>query len=252
MSNADEGTPAVPEASPPEDTAPQPVEDSAAPDTGAASSGGGDGGSGNTVLFIEGHEPLVGLDVQYQMVLQSRGLVLQTVREIAVKPSDAVGKRLVVLSYSVLSTAFDATPLAGITVPMIVTEHMVLAQLGMTTPAGHGFQQGETQISIISSDPTLTAGFPMGNLTVYSQTGEFFWGLTAPGAINVATIPGDPTHVAYFAYPAGAMMAGGLTAPAKRMLFFAVAHSPNPLSTIEYMNADGMKVLGGAIDWMLK
>jgi hypothetical protein len=241
----------LPDASALEDTSP-PVPDAAGtPDTGVPS-GGAEGGSSNTVLMIDGAMPTVGLDGQYRMVLQSKGLVIQDIRETVVKPSDAIGKRLVLLSYSVDSAAFDATPLASIPVPMIVTEHMVLGKLGMTTAAGHGFQEGETQIAIISSDPVLTAGFPMGNLTVYGQTGEFFWGLTGPGAVNVATIPGTPAHVVYFAYPAGVMMAGGLTAPAKRMLFFAVAHTPNPYSTVPFMNADGLKVLGGAIDWMLK
>jgi hypothetical protein len=248
----------VTEAAPPDDAAPgdeaSPQQDAPAPPDMGPSSGSAEGGQGegNTVLMIDGAMPMVGLDGQYRMVLQSKGLVIQDIRETVVKPSDAMGKRLVLLSYSVDSAAFDATPLAGIPVPMIVTEHMVLGKLGMTTAAGHGFQQGETQISIISSDPLLTAGFPMGNLTVYGPTGEFFWGLTSPSAINVATIPGNPAHVVYFAYPAGAMMAGGMTAPAKRMLFFAVAHTPNPYSTVPYMNADGLKVLGGAIDWMLK
>jgi len=241
----------LPDSAPAEDTSTPAPDGAGAPDTGPPS-GGAEGGSGNTVLMIDGAMPTVGLDGQYRMVLQSKGLVIQDVRETAVKPSDAIGKRLVLLSYSVDSAAFDATPLAGIPVPMIVTEHQVLAKLGMTTAAGHGFQGGETQIAIISSDPLLTAGFPMGNLTVYGPTGEFFWGLTSPGAINVATVPGTPAHIVYFAYPAGVMMAGGLAAPAKRMLFFAVAHTPNPYSTVPFMNADGLKILSGAIDWMLK
>jgi hypothetical protein len=228
-----------------------PPEDGAPPDT-ASPSGGTEGGSGNAVLYISGAVRNVGLDSQYRMVLQSKGFVLVDVLDAMVKPSDCDGKRLVILSYGVDIAVVAAAPLAPVPVPMIVTEHMLLGKLGMTTEAGHGFQQGETQISIINSDPLLTAGFPMGNLTVYTQTGEFFWGLTSPGAINVATIPGNPAHVVYFAYPAGVMMAGGMAAPAKRMLFFAVAHSPNPLSTIPFMNADALKILSGAIDWMVK
>jgi hypothetical protein len=249
--STDDSPSEIPDASPPEESSLPPPDDGAPADTGS-SSGGTEGGGGNTVLYISGAVRNVGLDSQYRMVLQSKGFVLQDVLETMVKPSDCDGKRLVILSYGVESAAFDATPLAAVPVPMIVTEHMVLAKLGMTTAAGHGFQQGQTQISIINSDPLLTAGFPMGNLTVYVQTGEFFWGLTSPGAINVATIPGTPAHVVYFAYPAGVMMAGGMTAPAKRMLFFAVAHSPNPLSTIPFMNADALKILSGAIDWMTK
>jgi hypothetical protein len=248
-SGSDDGSSAMsPEATPANDANPEPPGDAnadiAAPPTG------GEGGAGNTVLMIGGAMPMIGLDRQYRQVLTSRNLVIQDIRETVVKPSDTVGKRLVLLSYSVDSAAFSALPLASVPVPMFVTEHMVLGELGMTTAAGHGFQTGLTAVSIISNDPLLTAGFPMGNLTVYGQTGEFFWGNPGPGSINVATVPGNASRVAYFAYPAGSMMAG-MVAPAKRLLFPAVAHAPPP-EAVEYLNADGLKLLGGAIDWLLK
>jgi hypothetical protein len=253
VSTGDDSPSGIPEASPPEENPLPPPDDGAAPpETGSSSGESTEGGGGNTVLYISGAVRNVGLDSQYRMVLQSKGFVLVDVLDAMVKPSDCDGKRLVIMSYGVDSAVVNAAPLATVPVPMIVTEHMLLGKLGMTTAAGHGFQQGETQISIIGSDPLLTAGFPMGNLTVYVQTGEFFWGLTSPGAINVATIPGTPAHVVYFAYPTGVMMAGGIPAPAKRMLFFAVAHSPNPLSTVPFMNPDALKILSGAIDWMVK
>jgi hypothetical protein len=249
-------SPMSPDAASTDDANPGRIDDAtgdANPDTAAPA--GGEGGAGNTVLYIGGAVPTVGLDKEFRQVLAARNLVIQDVRDNAVQASDMGGKRLIILSYSVDSATIPAASLAALAmvpVPMVVTEHVVLGILGITTSAGHGEQGGVTAVSIISNDPLLAAGFPMGNLlTIYGKTGEFFWGNTGPGAINVATVAGDGTRITYFAYPAGAMMAGGVVAPAKRLVFPSAAHSPPP-DPIEYLNADGMKLLGGAIDWLLK
>jgi hypothetical protein len=87
---------------------------------------------------------------------------------------------------------------------------------------------------------------------VYGPLGkEMFWGVPAEGAIKVASIKGNAGRVAYFAYPAGAMMPGNKPAPGKRMQFFLASHAPPPVSD-QFLNAEGMKLVGGAIDWCLK
>jgi hypothetical protein len=130
----------------------------------------------------------------------------------------------------------------------MVLEHFLLPRLGMTTD--NGFQQGLSALTIVSADPVLTAGL-MGDVTVYTAAGkEMFWGVPGPGAIKVATAKGNAGHVVYFAYPAGAMMPTK-PAPAKRMQFFVASHAPPPVND-QILNPDGVKLLGGAIDWLIR
>ena len=66
----------------------------------------------------------------------------------------------------------------------------------------------------------------------------------------MATAKGNAGRFVYFAYPAGAMMPAR-TAPAKRMQFFVASHAPPPVND-QILNADGLKLLGGAIDWLAR
>jgi hypothetical protein len=224
-----------------------PIAADAALDQASTPVTGGD--AGGTVLYIAGEKPTVGTDAQIHEALKTRGLQIQDVRETTVTPAQAQGKRLIIVSYSIQSTSFKAEDWADVTVPILVLEHFTLPRLGMTTM--NGFQVGLTSLTIISNDPILTGGLPMGDVSPYTAQGkEMFWGVPGPGAIKVATAKGNAGRFVYFAYPAGAMMASK-PAPAKRMLFFAASHAPPPV-TDQLLNPDGVKLLGGAIDWMIK
>jgi hypothetical protein len=225
--------------------APRPAVDaSAAVDQAPATASPG----GSKVLFIGGASPMIGTDALIHQALKARSLEVQDVRETAT-PADAQGARLVIMSYSMQSTDFKAEPWADLAVPIMVLEHFLLPRLGMTT--SNGFQQGVSAITILSDDPVLAAGLPMGDVTVYTPQGkEMFWGVPGPGAIKVAAAKGSPNHFVYFAYPAGAMMPTR-PAPAKRMQFFVASHAPPPVND-QFLNADGLKLLGGAIDWLIR
>jgi hypothetical protein len=207
--------------------------------------------AGGKALMVVGTIPLHGTDTQIQAALQARGLEVEAVKEDQATPASASGKRIVVLSYSMKSTDFKAEPFAEVPVPIIVLEHFLLPRLGMTGPKEHGFTPSNlTQIEITGSDPLLTAGLPPGERTVYLQKQEMFWGVPTPAAIRIATIKDRPEQITYFAYPTGAQMVGR-TAPARRVQFFHATHAPPPVDTL-YLNDDGLKLLGGAIDWALQ
>ena len=87
-------------------------------------------------------------------------------------------------------------------------------------------------------------------MTIYSQVGEVFWGIPSPAAIKVATVKGNPQRAVTFAYPAGAMMVGRV-AKAKRMQIFVAVHAP-PANPQPFLNANGLALVGGAIDWCLQ
>jgi len=224
---------------------PAPGPEGGAPDHAPAPSSGG----APKVLYIAGERPNVGTDALIHQALKERNAEVQDVRETTVTPADAQGKQLIIMSYSMQSTDFKAEAWADVPVPVMVLEHFLLPRLGMTT--SNGFQQGVSALTIVSNDPLLTAGLPMGDVTVYTPLGkEMFWGVPGPGAIKVATPKGTAGRFVYFAYPAGAMMPTK-PAPAKRLQFFVASHAPPPVND-QFLNPDGLKLLGGALDWLLK
>ena len=201
------------------------------------------------VLFVGGEMPMVGVDLQIHDLLKTKNIEVEDARE-TVSPASAQGKGLIIISYSVLSTTFKATDFADLPVPIMVLEHFLLPELGMTSADGHGFEPDVTQITLTSRDATLSAGLPAGDVTVYSMVGEFFWGMPSAAAITVATVKGNPARAVTFAYPAGAMMVGRV-APAKRMQFFVAVHAPPP-NPQTFLNAQGLALLGGAVEWCLQ
>jgi hypothetical protein len=222
--------------------------------TGGAPGTGGMGGAGmppmtgGKALLVTGTIPLVGTDVQFEAAFKARGLEVEIVQERAATPANAEGKRVIMLSYGMTSTAFRAEAFADVAVPIIVTEQNLLPRLKMSS--AHGFTGKMTKLTFVS-DHELAGGFPRGDLEVYSPSQEFFWGTPSASGLRIAHLVGQPDKVTYFAYEKGAMMDGAV-APAKRVQFFMAAHSPNPIDRNLYLNANGLKLLGATIDWCLK
>jgi hypothetical protein len=203
---------------------------------------------GGKVLLVTGTIPLVGTDVVFESTFKARGLEVEIIQEKLATPASAEGKRLVMLSYGMSSTAFKAEDFVNVAVPMIVTEQNLLPRLKMSSV--HGFTGKMSKLTFIS-DHELAAGFPKGDLEVYSPSQEFFYGTPSAAGIRIAHLVGAPDKVTYFAYEKGAMMDGAV-APAKRVQFFHATHSPDPIDKNLYLNANGLKLLGAAIDWCLK
>jgi len=204
--------------------------------------------TGGKALLVTGTIPLVGTDTQFEAAFKSRGLEVEIVQEKAATPANAEGKRVIMLSYGMSSPAFNAEPFTTVPVPIIVTEQNLLPRLKMSS--AHGFTGKMTKLTFVSNHE-LAGGFPMGDLEVYGMAQEFFWGTPSAGGIRIAHIVGQPDRVTYFAYEKGAMMDGAV-APAKRVQFFHATHSPDPIDKNLYLNANGLKLLGVAIDWCLK
>ena len=208
--------------------------------------------TGGKALLIVGTIPIVGTDQQFESTLKARGLEVEVAQERTVTAANAEGKRVIIFSYSMLSTTFKAEAFTDVPVPIIVTEHFLLPRIKMVVPGQHGYTPSNlTKLTIISDDAELTAGLPKGDVTVYMRNQEMFWGVPTAAAIKIAHIVGAPEKVTYFAYPKGAMMAGAV-APAKRVQFFHATHSPNPVDKNLYLNENGLKLLGATIDWCLK
>jgi hypothetical protein len=203
---------------------------------------------GGKALLVTGTIPLVGTDVKFEAAFKERGLEVEIVQEKLATPMHAEGKRVIMLSYGMSSPAFKAEAFADVPVPIIITEQNLLPRLKMSN--AHGFTGKMSKLTFVS-DHELAGGFPKGDLEVYSPSQEFFWGTPSAAGIRIATLVGQPDKVTYFAYEKGAMMEGAV-APAKRVQFFHATHSPDPIDKNLYLNANGLKLLGAAIDWCLK
>jgi hypothetical protein len=158
--------------------------------------------------------------------------------------SAADGKALLVITSSAaratLADKFKATA-----VPAIVMKSGVLASMSMTTAVAAGqdteTDATETDIAITDAASPLAAGFPAGNVKVYTAMSRIVAGAPAPAAKKVATVVGMPAQVAIFWYAADATMVGGFKAPAKRIGFFI--HQTATLS------AEGLKLFEAAVNF---
>jgi hypothetical protein len=201
--------------------------------------------AGGEALLIVGSLPLAGTDRQIQSELEAKGLKVQALVDGMTSAATAAGKRVLVISYSVESANVRGK-FADVETPIIVMEHVLLPDLGMTTAAGHGWKLDVTDITIAPTDSPLAAGLT-GDVPVFTlRTGEVFWGIPAPGAIKVATVKGTPNQSVIFAYPKGAMMVTR-PAPGKRLQFFFGAHE----HTTPMLNPAGLELLGAAIAWSI-
>jgi hypothetical protein len=198
-------------------------------------------------LLVTGTIPLVGTDVQFKAALEAAGLDVEVIQERTATPAHANGKRLVLLSYGMKSTAFDAEAFIEVPVPIILTEHYLLPRLGMSQ--AHGYTEKMTTLTF-ASNHALARGLA-GDVDVYATSQEFFWGTPSPAAIRIAHVVGQPDHVTFFAYEKGARMDGAV-ARAKRVQFFHASHSPDPIDANLYLNATGLTLLDATIAWCLK
>jgi hypothetical protein len=222
-----------------------PAPDAASPDQMPATPSGPTV-AGGAALMVVGKGPLIGDDLQIQKVLTDIGLKVETVEDAVATPANAMGKRVVILSYSLDSDLFkNKAAFTDVAVPFIVMEHALLGTLGMAT--NHKWAEPVTQITITAADSPLAAGLPAGDVTVYQKSGEVFWGVPADGAIKVASVKGNANQWTIFAYAAGTMMMTK-PAPAKRLQFFMGAHQV----PTQYMNAAGLKLLDAAVRWSIQ
>jgi hypothetical protein len=226
------------------DVAPPPAADGGSAG-GAGGSGGGGQGPGGPALLVVGAIPLIGSDIQFHEQMVARGLTVEDILDAKATAATTVGKKVVVLSYSV-----DSENVGGkfndIAAPLVVMEHNLLGTLGMTAGSAHGWAEPASQITVVKTDSPLAAGLS-GDVTVFTKTGEVFWGVPSDSALKIASVKGNAGRWTIFAYEAGAMMVGK-AAPGRRLQFFLGSH----LVPTKWLNAEGLKLFDAAIDWCVR
>jgi multiple sugar transport system substrate-binding protein len=196
-------------------------------------------------LFVVGQMPLIGNDVPVHARLSAK-MMTEIAIDTTTSAASAFGKSLVVISAT--STLVGVgTKFRDVTVPVLLLEPNLYGPMDFTGSAGRTDADtilNQTQIAIITPAHPLAAGFPAGNVTVYSMPYKIVWGLPGPGAQNVATVVGMAAQKTIFGYAAGAMMANNRPAPAKRVGFFI---HDSTVNTVHPEN--GVRLLDAAIDW---
>lgn len=194
------------------------------------------------VLFVTGSTTLNASDAAVKARLEALNHTVTVKDGASATTADATGKALVLISSTVTPTSVG-TKFRTVTVPVITWESGSFNNMGMTgsTNKDFGTKSTQTQIAITNSGHPLAAGLS-GTVTVVSAGKTFDWGKPSANALSIATIAGDATKTAIFAYEPGAVMVG-LTAPARRVGLYLYD------DTAVSFNANGTALLDAAIKW---
>lgn len=163
----------------------------------------------------------------------------------AIKTSDADGKTLVVISYTV-TPANVTNKFRNVAVPVLLWEFDILGDMGMTgLVSGTDFGTTTNQNNLVITTPahSMAAGLS-GTPVVLTNplTSTFTWGKPNTNAVKVASLSGDATKFVIFGYDAKAAMPG-LEAPARRVSLFLTD------TTAANLNTEGGALFDAAVRW---
>lgn len=146
------------------------------------------------------------------------------------------------VSAHVIEGKYKAVP-----VPIVTWESYMLPHVGMTgkkEDTDFGTRDGKNRyLWMVNAPHPLSAGLPAGLLNVVKRGGPMNWGRPGPGAIVIATLPGELDKSPLFAYEKGATMDGENIAPARRVMLFL------DNTTFPGLNEAGLKLFDAAVLW---
>jgi hypothetical protein len=176
---------------------------------------------------------------------------------VAVKPTDADGRQLVVISSSVQSTDVG-TRLRDVATPVLLWEPALFDDMAMTaavqdTDFGTRDEQRAIEVKTPSHPIASEAGLGAGTVTVVTAKDRFSWARPLASADVIATLAptakcgcgggGDAPKAAIFAYDTGDELAGGVHARARRVGMFL-----NDETALR-LDGRGGKLFDAAIRW---
>jgi hypothetical protein len=194
-------------------------------------------------LLVTASDLISASDEALRTRLTSLGLGVEVAFGPDVTAAQAAGRRLVVISESTLSTTVEDR-LRMIEVPVLSLEPALWDNLGMvaaTWGTDFGDVQSQQDLNLLLPGHALAAGLT-GLVRVTATPEKFLWGTPTATAARVASLAGDASKAAIFAYEAGAAMSG-LAAPARRIGFLAGRDAPRSFT------AQGWQLFDGAVRW---
>jgi hypothetical protein len=205
-------------------------------------------GAPRTVLFVSQVKPapeVAAADVKIQEHLAELGFKVTFADQLDA-PAAAEGKDLVFISSGASAQRLEGK-YRSVAVPVVVCESYSMPHMGMTGRKQEGdFGTKEEKIRylwMVNAPHPLSAGFPAGMLNVVKKGGPMNWARPGPGAIVIATFPGELDKSPLFAYEKGATMDGENLAPARRVMLFLDG------DTFPNLNEAGLKLFDAAVLW---
>jgi len=203
---------------------------------------------GKKLLFVgqaKAAVEVVAADTAAQARLAGLGFAVTFVDQHEPTPSLA-GVDLVVISSGVSANVVEGR-FRHTTVPVVLWESYVLPHMGLTGKKEGGdygtHEEKQRYLWMVNAPHPLSAGRPAGLLNVVKRGGPMNWGRPGPGAIIIATMPGDLAKGLIFAYEKGATMDGENLAPARRVMFFLNNE------TFPNLNEQGLALFDAAVLW---
>ena len=208
-----------------------------------------------TALFVVGNTTLGAsdaaikkrLDYYYTTTVRDDGASADTSKDVIVI-SSSVGAGTV-------GTKYRSAPKGA-----LIMKPALYPSMAMTASGASGTISG-TMIKVVNSSHQASAGVKLNaQATVYGSSQGVAWGTPSGSATKVAvTADGNSGRATIFAYENGAGMAGGITAPARRVGYFiAAANALTPQGwqlfdfAVDYADGNVPPVTGGsksAITW---
>ncbi len=196
------------------------------------------------VVQLAAADSIPASDLAVKARLEAAGFQVRMVDH-AEPATAATGRDLVLISSSVSANKLEGR-YRDVSIPIVVWESYALPHMGMSgrrEETDFGTREKERYLWMVNAPHALSAGLPAGMLNVYAKGAGMNWGKPGLGATIIATISGQPDHVAEFAYEKGATMDYESIAPARRVfLFLDSATFPN-------LNDAGLKLFDAAVTW---
>lgn len=149
----------------------------------------------------------------------------------------------------VVTGDIDATTLGtgirDVAVPVIVCSANLYDDMAMAGPetTDAGATADQDSIGNLATGHALAAGITGLSSEVFNSTYAVPWAIPVNDRGYIATLAGDPTKATIFIYETGDPMAGGLSAPARRLGCFVNSNA-------DALTDEGKTLLDAAIEWI--
>ena len=202
-------------------------------------------GDKKDILMVTGSTSLNAAEESLRQRLISRNYLVTHLADSVATSEDAANKSMVLICSSVLSANVGAK-FRDVEVPVLCHESHLFDDLRMTGPTSgtdYGTRPQQTQLSLSGdqNDPLVRdLGDGLQNIT--TEPAIFTWGRPSAAA-KVSALLAEGDQAGVFRFEAGASMAGGFAAPARRLGLMLED------LTAQSLSATGWSLVERAIDW---
>lgn len=176
------------------------------------------------------------------------GIEVTVIEDIVALPSDADDVELVVISETVTSAEVGTT-FRDVARPVVSVEGGLWGNLGMVSSLQ--WLPG-TQVFVVDAAHEIAAGLAGEVAMLDGDPGSgVIVGEPGPSAAVIARAPNEVGQAVVFAFEAGALMGGGLLAPARRVGLGADVDANGALPSTADLSEQGVAMFVAAVQWAL-